>query len=405
MASIKFYLDKRAKRKDDKFPLKISVSNKQEYALISLDVLLSTEQWDSKKNIVVNHPNRLFLNNFIAKQKINIETEVLNLKSSGGLSSMSGKQIKDEIHKRLNPAEENNNKLLFAERFLKFTDGKSNPRTQETYTYTLDKVKAFSNADTLTFEDVNRTWLKDFEIFLSKTSSVNSISIHMRNIRAVFNDALADELITCYPFRKYKIKQEKTKKRSMSVENLVKLKNYLVEEHQQQYRDMFMLIFYFIGINVIDLFSLTGSNIVNGRLEYRRAKTKRLYSIKIEPEAAELLERYKGEKHLLNVLDNYRNYKDYAHRLNENLQQIGEVERKGLGGKKERKPLFPDLTTYWARHTWATIAASLEIPKETIAAALGHGEDTVTDIYIDFDMNKVDEANRKVLDYIKNYGI
>ena len=69
--------------------------------------------------------------------------------------------------------------------------------------------------------------------------------------------------------------------------------------------------------------------------------------------------------------------------------------------KKERKPLFPDISTYWARHTWATIAASLDIPKETISAALGHEIGSrVTSIYIDFDQKKVDEANRKVMDYV-----
>jgi integrase len=82
------------------------------------------------------------------------------------------------------------------------------------------------------------------------------------------------------------------------------------------------------------------------------------------------------------------------------LKKIGAVERKGLGGKKIITPLFPKLSTYWARHTWATIAASLDIPKETIAHALGHGSTTVTDIYIDFDMKKVDDANRKVLNYV-----
>ena len=57
-----------------------------------------------------------------------------------------------------------------------------------------------------------------------------------------------------------------------------------------------------------------------------------------------------------------------------------------------------ELTSYWARHSWATIAASLDIPKDTIAHALGHGGNTVTDIYIDFDQRKVDEANRRVLE-------
>lgn len=63
--------------------------------------------------------------------------------------------------------------------------------------------------------------------------------------------------------------------------------------------------------------------------------------------------------------------------------------------------MFPAITTYWARHTWASIAAQLDVPNETIAAALGHGfGNRITAIYIDFDSKKVDEANRKVLDYV-----
>ncbi len=91
---------------------------------------------------------------------------------------------------------------------------------------------------------------------------------------------------------------------------------------------------------------------------------------------------------------------DILHRMDKALKQIGPVERHGLGGKKTRHPLFPDLSQYWCRHTWATIAAELDIPKETIAAGLGHGGNTVTDIYIRFDLRKVDEANRRVIDYV-----
>ena len=58
------------------------------------------------------------------------------------------------------------------------------------------------------------------------------------------------------------------------------------------------------------------------------------------------------------------------------------------------------LTSYYARHSWATVAAELDIPKETIAAGLGHGGNSVTDIYIDFNMKKVDAANRQILDYV-----
>ena len=86
------------------------------------------------------------------------------------------------------------------------------------------------------------------------------------------------------------------------------------------------------------------------------------------------------------------------------LKVIGEVRRVGRGGKKERTPLFPDISSYWTRHTWATIAAELDIPKEVIAHALGHSwaEGTTTDIYIRFDEKKVDDANRRIIDYVYN---
>ena len=91
--------------------------------------------------------------------------------------------------------------------------------------------------------------------------------------------------------------------------------------------------------------------------------------------------------------------------MGNSLKQIGETERKGLGGKKIRKPLFPDLSSYWSRHTWATIAAELDIPKETISAALGHNiGSAVTSIYINFDYKKVDDANRKVIDYVNKFN-
>ena len=78
-----------------------------------------------------------------------------------------------------------------------------------------------------------------------------------------------------------------------------------------------MLMLYLIGVNAVDLFNT--KNLVDGRLEYERAKTGKLYSIKVEPEAMEIIERYKGEKHLLYILDEYNNYKDFLHRMSMRL--------------------------------------------------------------------------------------
>ena len=163
-----------------------------------------------------------------------------------------------------------------------------------------------------------------------------------------------------------------------------------------------MLMFYFIGINAADLFLARKKDVVNGRLEYKRAKTGKLYSILIQPEAQAIINRYAGTgEYLLNVMDEYKNYKDFLHRMNIGLQQIGAMERVGRGGKKIREPLFPDISSYWSRHTWATVAAQLDTPKDIISEALGHeyGSST-TSIYINFNRTKVDEANRKVIDLL-----
>lgn len=399
MATINFYLDTRATGFDKPAPLKISIRHRNKATFIPTDISLLPEQWDDVKQKIVNHPRASIYNNKIAHRKLDVESEMLTLAEEGALRYMKMSDIRKAIMAKINPMTEIDTSTYFINRFRRFADLKSNKRTKEIYEATISRICAYDKRiEQRMFEDIDKGWLNGFESFLAKTSpSVNARSIHLRNIRAVFNDAIDDEITRAYPFRKYKIKREATAKRSLSVEELRTLFAYPVEEHQQKYLDIFKLSFYLLGINIVDLCHL--KRVKCGRIEYKRAKTHRLYSVKVEREALEIIERYKGDKWLLNILDGYADYRQYARRLNDGLQSIGKVEI-GKQGRKYITPLHADLTTYWARHTWATIAASLDIPKETIAAALGHGGNTVTDIYIDFDQRKVDEANRRVMDWV-----
>lgn len=288
----------------------------------------------------------------------------------------------------------------FVKHYEQFMESKTNRGTRGVYKHTLDRIRAFDkNVDNKMFEDIDLKWLTDFEAFCAKTACKNARNIHLRNIRAVFNNAIDYGITTVYPFRRFKIRPEATRKRSMAVEELRRLFDYPVEDYAEIYRDMFRLIFMLVGINSVDLHGLK-SITRDGRIEYKRAKTGRLYSIKVEPEAMEIINKYRGVKGLLCIADRWIDSRNFRHQCNKALQKIGQVERKGRGGKKTITAEFEGVTTYWARHTWATIAASLDIPKDTIAAALGHGGDTVTDIYIDFDQKKVDAANRRVLDWV-----
>ena len=280
--------------------------------------------------------------------------------------------------------------------------------TEKLYRATAKRVREFDGRATL--DNVNAGWLERLERFLLKRGMrVNSVSIEMRNTRAVFNRAIDDGVTSNYPFRKYRIKSERTKKRNLTAEQIRQLRDYECEDWQREYRDLWLLQFYLIGINISDLLEM--KSLTDGRCVYRRKKTGRLYDIAVVPEAAEIIERYRGKKWLLSPLDRYGSAAEYCRHMNRALKKIGPVEfsadRTGRKRKKVYHPLFPDLTTYWNRHSWATVAAELDIPKEVIGKALGHSEwdSTTTDIYINFDSRKIDEANRMVINYVNGISI
>lgn len=395
MAALKFYLDTRHARKNGTFPLKICITQKGETALISVSVFLTREQWDCIGNKVINHPRKSFLNNYIRNRMMQAEAILYSLMQETRFPFLKAIDIKREIM-GVN-SEEENKPITFVEQFKKFVQSKNKERTKEIYQATLDRIKDFyPKYELLLFEDITKDWLNKFDNFLSKHSpSVNARSIHFRNIRAVFNDAIKDEITNFYPFRDFRIRTVETPKRSLTVEQLKCFFSSSCSKTEEKHRDIFKLIFYLVGINIVDLCHLKDSNLVNGRIEYYRAKTSRLYSIKLEPEAVEIIHKYKGVNWLLDIMDGIDDYRDYSRLMNMALKSI---EKKSLG-----KSI--GISTYWARHTWATIAAELDIPKETISAALGHEIGSqITSIYINFDKKKIDEANRKVIDYVNNYG-
>jgi len=413
MASLKLYLDKRVPRKDDTYPLKIAVNHKGKF-YINLKIYLKEDQFESGE--VIGHKSHKTYNKIIEQWTINIKKILLDLGASGKLNKMSQLQLKNYINNYTGSDNNQDEELpyLFIDHtklFLSSHDKKES--TKGLYQYTISTISKFTDINTLTFEDIDYNWLENFNNFLIPTCKTNSRSVHLRNIRAIFKHAMKKKLISkdLYPFDDFTIKEEETRHRNLSADDLVLIRDYPVEPHQERYRDLFMLLFYTIGINMIDILHATG--IKDGRLEYRREKTGKYYYIELLPEAMDIINKYSpGKKYLLNFLDNYTNYNDFLHRTNNNLKQIGPYEwvehitKTGRKTKrKKRKPIFPYLTTYYARHTWGTIASNLNIPKETIMRALGHGKKVTTDIYINFDIKKIDAANRKVLKYIREYKV
>jgi integrase len=393
MATVRFYLDTRNLRKDGTYTLKLIVEHHGSVP-VNLNVYLTPEQWDEENKQIVKHPNRNQLNFFIKQRKTSIENVLLSLQAQGVLSRLTSQDLKKRIKNIGNDEEvaqevSSEADYKFKAGFERKIGNLDNERTKEIYRSTLEKINGYSSIETLTFAQINYDWLHDFEQYLKLTvEKINARAVHMRNIRAIFNEAIDEGKVSLndYPFRRFKIKKQQTIKRSLTVEQLRQIRDIQWAPKVQESADFFMLSFYLIGMNIIDILHL--KELQGDKIAYHRAKTGRLYEFRVPQESLPIFEKYKGSEYLLMWRERYTDYRGFTGIVNERCKEIG----KAIG--------VPALTTYYARHTWATIAAGLDIPKETIAAALGHAENSVTDVYINFDQRKVDEANRRVIAYL-----
>ena len=382
MMTTRLYLDSRQTTEGSPAPLKISIYLNHRVAYLSTGFRILPDKWDAKTLTAKDKATMLSINRF----KLKVDTTLFDLSEAGKLDGLSACGIRDILARQFSPAETAPKRFL--EFFKKFGQAQKKPRTREIYAATAKKIELFdTKAELLNFEDIDIGWLDRFDSFLMPTSpKKNARNIHFRNIRAAFNEALKKGLTMSYPFRLFQIRPEPTMKRALNAEQLRTLFNAEVKPWQQKYIDFFKVCFMLIGINTEDI--LQAKRITGDRLEYWRAKTNKPYSIKIEPECQELLDKYKGEKYLINILDTYASTHNWTSKIDNELKTI--AEKLGL----------PPISVYWCRHSWVSIATELDIPDRTISESMGHFVKTVTDIYVDFDQAKVDRANRKVLDYV-----
>jgi len=378
-------LDTRRPLQDGTFPVKLSVGHGTRLYL-STGVSVPRENWADGKVEGLKDAKRL--NTALDNQRLRVKARLLRLKEDGKLDRCSASHLRKLLTAPVmdDVPEEDRRTTLWkiADKWISTKEG----RTKDVYLHTLAKLRAYVGDAPVYIEDIDRVWLHGFDASIG--GKVNSRAIHLRNLRAICNFAMDEEYTQHYPFRKFHIKTEETRKKALTVEQV---RAFMAVPGPNEYRDVFLLMLYLRGINIGDLADLTENDVVNGRIEYRRNKTGILYSIRVEPEAQEILDRWKGEGHLLRCFDRYQDPHDYNRRMREAL-------------KKMKTPdgalIEPDCSSNWARHTWATMCAELDVPDPTISLGMGHriaGHRT-TAIYIKRDQRKVDEANRLVIDYI-----
>ena len=372
--------------RNDTAPVMICVNHASSSCYIPIPgVRLKRSQWDKVRKKVINHPQADTINSVALSTLGKANEAVMQLGNVRGLTTA---KVRDLIAEYIYPSDDVDTGFMAV--LQSYMTQCQKPNTKDKFAQTALHIKRWlgaKGARALQFADITPDWLQAFDRYMvSYCPSVNSRGIHLRNIRTIFNHALNHHLTSAfYPFRQYKIKSAPANPTPLTIEQLrVLWSHHPVSEAQAYALDIWRLVFALIGINLVDLANL--KTISQGRINYTRQKTGRLYSIKVEDCAKSLIKAHRGNDTLLDLPQHYKDVHIATSMINRHLKDIASE----LG--------LPPITTYTARYTWATLALSIDTPIEVISQALGHSYgQAVTLGYIVPDRRKVDDANKKVL--------
>lgn len=271
-------------------------------------------------------------------------------------------------------------------------------RTAEKYSTTLNSFERFREGlDDILLDSVDSNLMTTYETWLKEHGICpNSTSFYMRNLRAIYNRAVEKKLTWQQnPFKHVYTGIDKTAKRAISLKCIRQIRDMALQPPLDLARDIFMFSFYTRGMSFVDMAFLKKKDLRDGILSYRRKKTNQQLFIKWEKPMQDIVDKYNTAEtpYLLPIIKDAsegerRQYQNARHQTNYRLKQIG-----GLLG------LTIPLTTYVARHGWASVAKSKNIPLATISEAMGHDSEETTRIYLaSLDTSIVDKANRIIMD-------
>lgn len=407
MATYQLLLRKNKAKKDGTFPVIFKVYQGNKSKIITLPFSCNKNEWDiTNKRLRKKHPKYKEINEGLNKLIIRLQNAIDELEVKEidyDLNDIikefkqvsKAKRVKDITVSQflLNRIEELNAEKRYG----------SARTTKDTY----NSLFRFTDKS-IKFKDVTGAFLDGYEHFLRKTGgSDGGIGVRMRDIRTAFNRAIkhgyAKELD--YPFNKaYKISKLKSSSQKIAInkEEFIRFKSFNIEESSNLLRtyNMFLFSYYAGGMNFKDMTFLKWENVSDGRLMYKRNKTKGNFNLSLRKEAIEILDYFKNNEYtendvyifpIINKNDLTDKQVDGRYRrclreFNKELKNIA----KSVGIKKS-------LTSYVARHSFATHLKLNNVQENIISQLMGHSSESVTKAYLkDFGSDVLDEAMNKL---------
>lgn len=400
--SVSLHLDVRSQNKDGSYKVILQIIVNRKNTSIATDYSVPESDWDSKNRRIRNSSkiadNIARINNILSKQRSEAMDKLTTLHDSGQLYKLPLKEVRLLLMSKSSP----NYVLAFTNQII--TDLKAINKIGNAMVYqsTLQSLKSFTKGKDFPFSQLTVDWLQKYEAFYfsKETNSTNGFGVYARTLRSVYNKAILKGYAkqNDYPFKHFKIEKKKTKKRALKEEPLTKLKSAVTEDGLRKTRskDYFLASFYLAGISFVDLAHLKLQNIKDGRIKYDRQKSGQTLDFKIVPQLQEILDKYIQGKSASDYIfpiikrtapeDIYKDIKNSLKVYNKTLKKIA-----------EGSDIKENITSYWSRHSWATMAKRKGVSTAVISEGLGHENESTTKIYLDsFENDVLDAANALV---------
>lgn len=372
------------------------VTHRRATQQITTNIRLQPDEWDAiGEQVVVSVADKSIIQNRIDSDIALLKRIVKDLDNSGVTYSVG------DIIKRYKSPECHVSVLDFMKNQIRLMRNANRLGTALNYEKTMKNFAEFLGGVNLPFSAMTEQLIADYNAFLVQRGMVrNSISFYMRIMRAVYNKAVRHKFVEqSHPFTEVYTGIDRTRKRAVSesvISQLYKLK--LTEDTPLALaRDIFIFSYCTRGMAFVDIAYLKKENISGGMLSYVRHKTGQRLTVRIEPPIGEIIKHYepyvRNSPYLFPIITSndpeeaYRQYQTALGYHNRKLKKLGKLTGENLR-----------LSSYTARHSWATVARNHNVPLSIISAGMGHTSEKTTLIYLESVENSlIDKANEGIL--------
>jgi hypothetical protein len=384
------------KNNESPLMLRICKDGKRKYESIGISILPSL--WDFKQNKPTRKcPNKEYIERLIA-EKVKVYTDkVIEFKSQE--KEFTATSLMEKVNK---PVKRKTVQEVFNQ-YIQELESANRLRYADMYKCTMHSLIKFNKHLDIPFSDMDTIWLKRYEVWLqSQGLAINTLGTRFRHLRVIYNFAIEEKIVKSeyYPFNSFKVSKlsQTTAKRSIQKGEILSVLNYQGQTPLECLAiDLFTFSYLAAGINFGDIARLTKDNILENRLIYIRKKTQKQIKVSLQEQAIKLIQKYSmpDNPYLFPILSNF--HKTEQQKVNRIHKIIAKVN-KSLKEIGERLNIPIDLTTYVARHSFATVLKRSGVNTSLICEALGHSSERVTQIYLDsFGNDQMEDAMKNLL--------